>query len=205
VPDHGDLETKELHVAMKAYSPEFKADAVALYLSDPSRTYASVAKDLGVNRETLRLWVRETRSTGTAGHKATPAKKQPARPLTSDDVLEEENKQLRTRIRELELERDILRRAAKYFAVNVLREGQDDLSARLSKSSPDKWRSIDYEVWETGCPILPSALAIFECRKLYTYDGGDHAIFVGEVLKFDHDPKGKPLVFYRGAYHRTVG
>lgn len=95
--------------------------------------------------------------------------------------------------------------AAEYFAVNVLREGQDDLSARFSKSSGDKWRSIDYEVWQTGCPVLPSALAIFECRKLYTYDGGDHVIFVGEVLRFDHDPKGKPLVFYRGAYHRTVG
>jgi transposase-like protein len=32
---------------MKVYSEEFKADAVALYLSDPARTYASVAKDLG--------------------------------------------------------------------------------------------------------------------------------------------------------------
>ena len=95
--------------------------------------------------------------------------------------------------------------AAQYFAVNVLREGQDDLSARFSKSSGDKWRSIDYEVWETGCPILPSALAIFECNNLFTYDGGDPAIFVGEVLKFDHDPKGKPLVFWRGGYHRTVG
>lgn len=40
---------------MKVYPPEFKADAVALYLSDPTRTYASVAKDLGVNHETLRL------------------------------------------------------------------------------------------------------------------------------------------------------
>ncbi len=93
---------------------------------------------------------------------------------------------------------------AKYFAVNVLREGQDDLSARFSKSSGDKWRGIDYETWDTGCPILPSALAIFECKMSYTYDGGDHAIFVGEVLKFDHDPKGKPLVFWRGGYHRTV-
>ncbi|SIS24902.1 transposase [Microbispora rosea] len=36
-------------------------------------------------------------------------------PLPSGDV-EEENKQLKARIRELELERDILRRAAKYFA-----------------------------------------------------------------------------------------
>jgi len=101
---------------MKAYSSEFKADAVALYLSDPVRTYASVAKDLGMNRETLRLWVREARAAGTAGKKATPAKRPPAGPVASDDVLEEENRQLRARIRELELERDILRRAAKYFA-----------------------------------------------------------------------------------------
>jgi transposase len=51
-------------VAMKVYPPEFKADTVGLYLSDPARTYASVAKDLGVNRETLRLWVRQARSAG---------------------------------------------------------------------------------------------------------------------------------------------
>ena len=36
--------------------------------------------------------------------------------VTSDDLLEKENKQLRARIRELETEREILRRAAKYFA-----------------------------------------------------------------------------------------
>jgi transposase len=103
-------------VAMKVYPPEFKADAVALYLSDPTRTYASVAKDLGVNRETLRLWVRQARSAGAAGDGAGPMKKAPASPAAADAGLEQENKQLRARIRELELERDILRRAAKYFA-----------------------------------------------------------------------------------------
>ncbi|WP_442933698.1 transposase [Micromonospora sp. CPCC 206060] len=36
-----------------------RADAVALYRSSPGRTYASVAQDLGVNHETLRVWVRE--------------------------------------------------------------------------------------------------------------------------------------------------
>ncbi len=105
---------------MKSYSPEFRADAVALYLSDPARTYASVAKDLGVNRETLRLWVRQARRDGTAAAKAGPPAKPANGPVSSDavlqEVLEEENKQLRARIRELELERDILRRAAKYFA-----------------------------------------------------------------------------------------
>jgi transposase len=116
VPDHVGLEIKEFLVAMKVYPPEFKADAVALYLSDPARTYASVAKDLGVNRETLRLWVRQARSAGSAAGDVGPAKKAPMGPAASDGAIEQENKQLRSRIRELELERDILRRAAKYFA-----------------------------------------------------------------------------------------
>jgi transposase len=104
-------------VAMKSYPPEFKADAVALYLSDPGRTLASVAEDLGISRETLRNWVRQAQADGTAGAKTQGSARKPARgPLSSDDVLEEENKQLKARIRELELERDILRRAAKYFA-----------------------------------------------------------------------------------------
>lgn len=104
-------------MAMKSYPPEFKADAVALYLSDPSRTYASVGRDLGVHPETLRLWVREARAAGTAGAKERgPVQEPTGGPLSSEDVLETENKQLKARVRELELERDILRKAAKYFA-----------------------------------------------------------------------------------------
>jgi transposase len=114
VPDHGDLETEEFLVVMKAYPPEFKADAVALYLSDPARTITSVARDLGISRETLRLWVRQAQEGGVPA-KARPAPTRSPAPLPSSDV-EEENKQLKARIRELELERDILRRAAKYFA-----------------------------------------------------------------------------------------
>ncbi|WP_396989404.1 IS3 family transposase [Nonomuraea sp. C10] len=113
-------------MAMKSYPPEFKADAVALYLSDPDRTLASVAEDLGISRETLRNWVRQAQADGTAGVKERGPVRKPAHgPLSSDDVLEEENKQLKARIRELELERDILRRAAKYFA------GRDQLVSRF--------------------------------------------------------------------------
>jgi transposase len=102
---------------MKLYPPEFKADAVALYLSDPARTLKSVAQDLGISGETLRNWVREAQANGTAGPKQAGLAKKPASgPLSSDDVLEEENKQLKARIRELEMERDILRRVARYFA-----------------------------------------------------------------------------------------
>ena len=85
------------------YSPEFRADAVALYHASAGRTYASVAKDLGVNHETLRVWVREAEQAAVPGAAETTA-------------LEKENRQLKARVNELELEREILRRAAKYFA-----------------------------------------------------------------------------------------
>ena len=85
------------------YTSEFRADAVALYHASPGRTYASVAKDLGVNHETLRVWVRD------AEQAVVPA-------AAESTALEKENRLLRARVKELELEREILRRAAKYFA-----------------------------------------------------------------------------------------
>jgi len=38
---------------LKVYSPESKADAVALYLSNPGHTFEGIGKDLGISRETL--------------------------------------------------------------------------------------------------------------------------------------------------------
>ena len=96
-------------MVMKHYSPEFKADAVALYRSRPGTTVAAVARDLGVNTETLRSWIRadQARDAETAA----PANAHPAA-----GSLEAENAALRKKVRELEEEREILRKAAKYFA-----------------------------------------------------------------------------------------
>ena len=44
-------------MAMKDYSEEFRADAVALYQSTSGATYKGIAADLGVSRGALRLWV----------------------------------------------------------------------------------------------------------------------------------------------------
>ncbi|MFD0502123.1 transposase [Streptomyces chiangmaiensis] len=51
-------------MAMKVYSPEFKADAVALFHSDPDLTIAQTARNLGINAETLRNWIRADRARG---------------------------------------------------------------------------------------------------------------------------------------------
>ena len=45
-------------MVMKHYPQQFKADAVALYRSRPGATIAQIADDLGINRETLRSWIR---------------------------------------------------------------------------------------------------------------------------------------------------
>jgi transposase len=86
------------------HSEEFQRDAVALVRSSPHRTLADIATELGVNRETLRSWVRRTERTDTlAAGGMGPAEL-------------EELTRLRKQVKELELEKEILRKAAQYFA-----------------------------------------------------------------------------------------
>ncbi|MGW7356545.1 IS3 family transposase [Streptomyces sp. NPDC054802] len=96
-------------MVMKNYPPEFKADAVALYESRPEATIRQVAADLGINPETLRNWVRAAGASRPRGRRAEVSAEPPT-------PLEAENAALRKKVRELEEEREILRKAAKYFA-----------------------------------------------------------------------------------------
>ncbi|THA34747.1 transposase [Streptomyces sp. A1277] len=91
-------------VGTARYSEEFKQDAIKLVAST-GRSINSVAKDLGVNTESLRKWVRtaEAAQVGGGGEPMTPAER-------------EELKRLRKQVRELELEKEILKKAAQYFA-----------------------------------------------------------------------------------------
>ncbi|MFH9669497.1 IS3 family transposase [Streptomyces globisporus] len=96
-------------MVMKNCPPQFKADAVALYESRPEATIRSVAADLGINPETLRNWVRAAGVSRPRGRRT----QEPSQPPTP---LEAENAALRKKVRELEEEREILRKAAKYFS-----------------------------------------------------------------------------------------
>ena len=96
-------------MVMKKYPPEFRAEAVALFRSRPGVTIKSVADDLGINHETLRTWIR-------ADDAQRSGSQDPAAAGASVSSPEDENTALRRRVRELEEERDILRKAAKYFA-----------------------------------------------------------------------------------------
>jgi flavin reductase (DIM6/NTAB) family NADH-FMN oxidoreductase RutF len=91
------------------------------------------------------------------------------------------------------------------FAVNILRAGQEQISDRFARPLEDKFSGIEHEAWDTGCPILTDALASFECKIRHTYHGGDHVIFVGQVLRLRHDPEGQPLLFHGGKYRGMTG
>jgi transposase len=98
---------------MKHYLSEFRAEAAALYRSRPVATIKSVAEDLGVNHETLRNWIRLDDAQRTRPQATTSATG------TVPPSPEDENAALRRRVRELAEARDILRKAAKYFAVET--------------------------------------------------------------------------------------
>ncbi len=86
------------------YSPEFKRDAVAL-VRTTGRPINQVARELGLSHETLRNWVKQDRIDRGQG---LPGE------LTSTE--REELRTLRRRVAELEVEKEILRKAAAYFA-----------------------------------------------------------------------------------------
>ena len=48
-------------------------------------------------------------------------------------------------------------------------------------------------------PLLGDCAAHFECETTYRYEGGDHVIFVGKVVRFEKSDK-PPLLFHQGKY-----
>jgi transposase len=85
-----------------AYPPEFKAEAVRL-VGSSGRSLSRLAKDLGVADQTLRNWVRHAEINDGVRDALAPNER-------------EELRQLRREVRTLRQEREILKKAAAFFA-----------------------------------------------------------------------------------------
>lgn len=86
------------------------------------------------------------------------------------------------------------------YAVNVLAENQKDLSNRFARSLANKWEATDYKGGFMDVPLLPGAVAVFECTAFAKHDGGDHTLFIAEVKHFRTYADRQPLVFGKGRY-----
>lgn len=92
----------------KRYPPEFRDDviAVARVAQQSGTPMTQVAADFGITASCLRRWLRlDAGSAGTAAG--------------SEADLAAENRKLKAQLRRVEQEREILRRAAAYFAKDV--------------------------------------------------------------------------------------
>jgi flavin reductase (DIM6/NTAB) family NADH-FMN oxidoreductase RutF len=89
------------------------------------------------------------------------------------------------------------------FAVNVLGEGKGETLARrfCVSDAREKFTGVAFRAEHTGAPVLDEALAWLDCRVADQCTGGDHTVFVGEVVAADTG-EGAPLLYYRGGYGR---
>ncbi len=87
----------------------------------------------------------------------------------------------------------------KHWNVHVLSIEQEKLSSRFATQGEDKFAEVELDNGISDAPLLQDCTARFQCRTAFQYEGGDHVIFVGEVLAFDHSDRA-PLAFQSGQY-----
>jgi flavin reductase (DIM6/NTAB) family NADH-FMN oxidoreductase RutF len=93
-------------------------------------------------------------------------------------------------------------RDAERFIINILAEGQAEISKQFAKSGADKFATIATRAGIGGLPIIVGCTAFLECVKVATYPGGDHIVFVAQVENFERTDR-KPLAFGGGRYMVT--
>lgn len=86
-----------------------------------------------------------------------------------------------------------------HWNVHVLSASQEGLSGRFAAQGADKFSGLELELGVSQAPLIQGCTARFQCRTAFRYDGGDHVIFVGEVLAYDRSDE-PPLVYQAGQY-----
>ncbi len=89
------------------------------------------------------------------------------------------------------------------FAVNILAGDQQPLSDRFAKSGPKDFSDLDFKKDATGSPILGGTLGYADCRVTHILPGGDHDIFVGEIVAGEAGT-GLPLLYFQGKYRQIA-
>jgi len=89
--------------------------------------------------------------------------------------------------------------SAPAFSIHILRADQRAVTERFSRSGPG-FAGLAHGVTAENVPVLPDALARFDCCTEATHEGGDHTIIIGRVLRFTLCREGQPLCFWAGGF-----
>lgn len=90
------------------------------------------------------------------------------------------------------------------FAVNLLAGDQAHLSSRFAQLDAEtRFDDVAHSLGALGVPLVHGVQASLECRVAARHDGGDHAIFVGQVEHGSVEGSSRPpLVYHRGRYRQ---
>ncbi len=93
--------------------------------------------------------------------------------------------------------------SAKKFGVSILAQNQAELSNRFASRRDDKFDGVAIREGELGVPLIDGAICTLECRVHDSLFGGDHTIFVGEVVDAQ-TIESAPLVYFRSGYRELT-
>ena len=86
-----------------------------------------------------------------------------------------------------------------HWNVHILSHEQEALSNLFARAGEDKFGQQSLDTGVTNAPLLTACSARFQCKTMFQYEGGDHIIFVGEVLAYDRSER-PPLLYVTGQY-----
>ena len=96
-------------------------------------------------------------------------------------------------------------RRADVFAINLLAVEQENISRHFASRHYHLKPKNLWDKPQQDCPILRGTLGWILCRKHTLYKGGDHTIFVGEVIDIHKRTGAKePLLYFHGRYRELA-
>ncbi|MGQ0633915.1 MAG: flavin reductase family protein [Planctomycetaceae bacterium] len=95
-------------------------------------------------------------------------------------------------------------REHRYFALNILALDQQEISQRFAKPGPKDFTGLKWKTATTGAPIFEGVLGWLDCRVAEILPGGDHDIFVGEIVAGELGDESPPLLYFSGGYRRLA-
>ena len=95
-----------------------------------------------------------------------------------------------------------LMQRAGHFCVNLLADGQDDVSNRMASKGTDKFAGLSWSPSKTGAPLLDGVLGWVDCTIHAVHEAGDHYVVIGKVQDLGFGDNDDPLLFFKGEYGR---
>ena len=92
----------------------------------------------------------------------------------------------------------------RHYAVNILAADQEELSQRFAKPGPKDFTGLKWKTAVTGAPIFEGTLGYLDCTLVEVLPGGDHDIFIGEIVAGELNDEQPPLLYFSGKYRRLA-